>query len=93
MILSGDKDLTQLASDQVTVYITKKGVSELEPYTPASIWDKYQLTPQQIIDLKGLMGDSSDNYPGIERVGEKTALKLLHQFWDGRRPLSRSGST
>ena len=52
MILSGDKDLTQLASDQVTVYITKKGVSELEPYTPASIWDKYQLTPQQIIDLK-----------------------------------------
>ena len=80
MIVSGDKDLTQLASDQVTVYITKKGVSELEPYTPASIWDKYQLTPQQIIDLKGLMGDSSDNYPGIERVGEKTALKLLHQF-------------
>ena len=80
MIVSGDKDLTQLASDQVTVYITKKGVSELEPYTPASIWDKYQLTPEQIIDLKGLMGDSSDNYPGIERVGEKTALKLLHQF-------------
>ena len=80
MIVSGDKDLTQLASDQVTVYITKKGVSELEPYTPSSIWDKYQLTPQQIIDLKGLMGDSSDNYPGIERVGEKTALKLLHQF-------------
>ena len=80
MIVSGDKDLTQLASDQVTVYITKKGVSELEPYTPASIWDKYQLTPEKIIDLKGLMGDSSDNYPGIERVGEKTALKLLHQF-------------
>ena len=80
MIVSGDKDLTRLASDQVTVYITKKGVSELEPYTPASIWDKYQLTPEQIIDLKGLMGDSSDNYPGIERVGGKTALKLLHQF-------------
>ena len=71
MIVSGNKNLTQLASDQMTVYITKKGVSELEPYMPSSIWDKYQLMPQQIIDLKGLMGDSSDNYPGIERVGDR----------------------
>ncbi|MBF6625184.1 DNA polymerase I [Aerococcaceae bacterium zg-BR9] len=80
IVISGDKDLIQLASDNTTVYITRKGVSELEAYTPATIAEKYDLTPEQIIDLKGLMGDSSDNYPGITRIGEKTALKLLHQF-------------
>lgn len=80
IILSGDKDLTQLATDNITVYITKKGVSDLEAYTPDFIREKYDLTPRQIIELKGLMGDSSDNYPGITRIGEKTALKLLHQF-------------
>ncbi|MCR8969459.1 DNA polymerase I [Facklamia sp. 7083-14-GEN3] len=80
IVLSGDKDLTQLASDKTTVYITRKGVSDLEAYTPQSIQDKWGIEPLQIIDMKGLMGDSSDNYPGITRVGEKTALKLLHQF-------------
>lgn len=80
IIISGDKDLTQLASDNTTVYITRKGVSDLEPYTPDVIREKFDITPEQIIDMKGLMGDSSDNYPGITRIGEKTALKLLHQF-------------
>lgn len=80
IVVSGDKDLIQLANERVTVYITRKGVSDLEAYTPTIIEEKYRLTPEQIIDLKGLMGDSSDNYPGIERVGEKTALKLLYQF-------------
>lgn len=80
IIISGDKDLIQLASPKATVYITRKGVSDLEPYTPEIIKEKYQLIPEQIIDLKGLMGDASDNYPGITRIGEKTALKLLHQF-------------
>lgn len=80
IIISGDKDLTQLAAEHVTVYITRKGVSELESYTPEVIREKYDLTPEQIIDMKGLMGDSSDNYPGITRIGEKTALKLLHQY-------------
>lgn len=79
-IVSGDKDLIQLASDITSVYLTKRGISELEIYTPETIYDKYQLKPDQIIDLKGLMGDASDNYPGVTRVGEKTALKLLHQF-------------
>lgn len=79
-IISGDKDLTQLADEHITVYITKKGVTDLEAYTPEFIREKFDLTPKQIIDLKGLMGDSSDNYPGITRVGEKSALKLLHQF-------------
>lgn len=79
-IYSGDKDLTQLASDQTTVCITKKGITDIEEYTPAHIQEKYGLTPQQIIDMKGLMGDSSDNIPGIPGVGEKTAIKLLKQF-------------
>lgn len=80
VVISGDKDLIQLASENTTVYVTRRGVSDLEPYTPAVIREKYDITPEQIIDMKGLMGDSSDNYPGITRIGEKTALKLLHQF-------------
>lgn len=79
-VISGDKDLTQLSSNQTTVNITRKGITDIEEYTPAHIQEKYGLTPLQIIDMKGLMGDSSDNIPGIPGVGEKTALKLLHQF-------------
>lgn len=79
-VISGDKDLTQLTSNQTTVLITKKGITEMEEYTPEHVREKYGLSPKQIIDLKGLMGDASDNIPGIPGVGEKTALKLLHQF-------------
>ncbi|MGE7113297.1 DNA polymerase I [Lysinibacillus sp. NPDC047702] len=79
IIVSGDRDLTQLASEQVTVYITKKGITEIEKNTPAFIEEKYGLTPQQIIDMKGLMGDASDNIPGVPGVGEKTAVKLLKE--------------
>ncbi|ARJ49983.1 DNA polymerase I [Staphylococcus lutrae] len=81
VIITGDRDLTQLATDKVTIYYTKKGVTEVDHYTPAFIAEKYNgLTPSQIIDLKGLMGDSSDNIPGVAGVGEKTALKLLNSF-------------
>ncbi len=80
LVVSGDKDLLQLASDHVTVALTRKGISEVESYGPKEIMDKYGLTPNQIIDLKGLMGDASDNIPGVPGVGEKTALKLLHQY-------------
>ncbi|RXZ81174.1 DNA polymerase I [Paenibacillaceae bacterium] len=80
LVVSGDKDMLQLASPQVTIALTRKGVSEVERYNPAEIKDKYGLTPDQIIDLKGLMGDASDNIPGIPGVGEKTALKMLHEF-------------
>lgn len=80
IVLSGDKDLVQLAQDHVTVYITRKGVSDIEPYTPETIKEKWGITPLQVIDMKGLMGDPSDNYPGITRIGEKSALKLLEQF-------------
>lgn len=80
MIVSGDKDMLQLASEHTTVALVRKGVTEVELYGPQQIREKYNLTPQQIIDLKGLMGDASDNIPGVPGVGEKTALKLLHQF-------------
>jgi len=80
IVVSGDKDMLQLASDRVSVWITRKGVSEVERYNPAEIGEKYGLTPGQIIDLKGLMGDASDNIPGVPGVGEKTALKLLHDY-------------
>ena len=79
IIVSGDRDLTQLATEQVTVYITKKGITEIEKNTPAYIEEKYGLTPSQIIDMKGLMGDASDNIPGVPGVGEKTAVKLLKE--------------
>lgn len=80
LVVTGDKDMLQLASEHVTIVLTRKGVSEIEKYDPAAIEEKYQLKPLQIIDLKGLMGDSSDNIPGVPGVGEKTALKLLHQY-------------
>ncbi|NGM83098.1 DNA polymerase I [Paenibacillus sp. 7124] len=80
MIVSGDKDMLQLASEHTTIALIRKGVTDIELYGPEQIRQKYDLTPQQIIDLKGLMGDASDNIPGVPGVGEKTALKLLHQF-------------
>ncbi|GJF49494.1 DNA polymerase I [Staphylococcus argenteus] len=81
IIITGDRDLTQLATDNVTIYYTKKGVTDVDHYTPEFISEKYNgLTPSQIIDMKGLMGDSSDNIPGVAGVGEKTAIKLLNQF-------------
>ncbi|MEK9199088.1 DNA polymerase I [Ureibacillus sp. FSL E2-3493] len=80
IIVSGDKDLTQLATDKVTVYITRKGMTDIEKYTPSHIEEKYGLSPLQIIDMKGLMGDTSDNIPGVPGVGEKTAIKLLKEY-------------
>lgn len=79
VILSGDKDMTQLATDRVRVDITQKG-AEVKSYTPTSIQGEMQITPRQIIDVKGLMGDNSDNYPGVTKVGEKTALKLIQEY-------------
>ncbi len=79
-VVTGDRDLTQLTTDRVTVAVTVKGVQEIESYTPAHVLEKLGVAPKQIIDLKGLMGDTSDNYPGVTKVGEKTALKLIKQF-------------
>ncbi|MCU9594457.1 DNA polymerase I [Caldibacillus thermolactis] len=79
-IVSGDRDLTQLATDKTTVLVTKKGVTDMEKYTPEHIQEKYGISPLQIIDMKGLMGDTSDNIPGVPGIGEKTAIKLLKEF-------------
>lgn len=79
-VYTGDKDANQLISPQTTIYCTVKGVTELDIYNEQTLLDKYGLKPDQFRDFLGLMGDSSDNIPGIKGVGEKTALKLLHQY-------------
>lgn len=79
-IYTGDRDALQLISPHTTIYLTRKGISEVEAYNEDVLFEKYKLRPAQIIDLKGLMGDTSDNIPGVPGVGEKTALKLLWEF-------------
>lgn len=80
IIVTGDRDLTQLVNDYVTVYYTKKGVTDIDQYTPDFIQEKYGFGAEKIIDLKGLMGDKSDNIPGVPGIGEKTAIKLLLEY-------------
>ncbi len=80
LIITGDRDALQLASDKTKVLITKKGITDFEIYDDEKMQERYGLTPTQFIDLKGLMGDSSDNIPGIPGVGEKTGIALLEQF-------------
>ena len=79
-IVTGDKDAIQLASDKTTTLITKKGIGEVEEYDFNSVIEKYEMTPTQFIDLKGLMGDKSDNIPGVPGVGEKTGIKLIKEY-------------
>ncbi|WP_455684163.1 DNA polymerase I [Thomasclavelia sp.] len=79
-IVTSDKDMLQLVDDNISVYLTKKGVAELEKITPQKFKETYGLIPDQMRDLKGLMGDKADNIPGIPGVGEKTALKLLKEY-------------
>lgn len=79
-IVTGDRDLTQLADEHTTVSISKKGVSEIEHYTPAYVKEKMGVTPEQIIDIKGLQGDNSDNYPGVAGVGPKRAVDLIGKY-------------
>lgn len=80
VIITGDKDSLQLISEKTSVFLTKKGITELAKYDTEALKEEYNLVPDQIRDLKGLMGDASDNIPGVPGVGEKTALKLLHQY-------------
>lgn len=79
-IVTGDRDLTQLASDKTTVLITKNGVGDTEAYTPAHMKEVNGVTPTEFIDMKALMGDSSDNYPGVTKVGPKTASRLIQKY-------------
>lgn len=80
LVITGDKDELQLASDITKIIITKKGISEFDIYSAETMQEKYGFTSEQFIDYKGLMGDQSDNIPGVPGVGEKTAQKLIHQF-------------
>ena len=81
-LVSGDRDLLQLATKNIKISIpkTKKGGSEVEEYHTEDVIEKYGVTPVQIIDMKGLMGDTADNIPGVAGVGEKTAVKILKAF-------------
>lgn len=80
IIVTGDRDALQLISAQIKVLLTKKGISEMKLYDQEKFFEDYNLKPVQLIDIKGLMGDSSDNIPGVAGIGEKTALKLIIEY-------------
>ena len=80
LLITGDKDYLQLIKDDTDVIITKRGVSEFDTYNIAKMDEVYGLSPAEFIDLKALMGDQSDNIPGIYGIGEKTALKILSKY-------------
>ncbi len=82
IILTGDRDLLQLASENVIIRLAGQKLSEAIDYGPEKVHERYELDPPQLIDQKALMGDSSDNIPGIRGIGEKTSLKLLKQYGD-----------
>lgn len=82
LIVSGDRDCLQLIDDTTTVYLTKRGVSDVKKYTTRTLMEEDGFTPSQIIDYKGLAGDSSDNIPGAAGVGPKTAADLLRDYSD-----------
>jgi 5'-3' exonuclease len=80
LIFTGDHDLLQLVSDRVKVMMLKKGFGNYHVYDTEVLFSEKGVTPAQMIDLKGLIGDSSDNYPGVRGIGEKTAVKLLSEY-------------
>ena len=82
LLVTGDRDALQLTTDHTHVLLTKKGITDTVEYDPAALKEAYGLIPDQMRDLKALMGDSSDNIPGVPGVGEKTALKLLDSYGD-----------
>lgn len=80
MVLTGDHDILQLVSTNIDVIIMKKGQGNYDVFTDDNFYEKKGIYPQQVIDLKGLMGDSADNYPGVKGIGEKTGIKLLTKY-------------
>lgn len=79
-IITGDKDLMQLVTTQVNLFVPVRGLSETKLFTPSDVKEKLGVNPNQVVDLKGLMGDASDNYPGVAGIGPKAATDLLDQF-------------
>ena len=80
VLVTGDRDSFQLSGEKTTILYTKRGISDTVRVTPEYICETYGSKPIQMIDVKGLMGDASDNIPGVPGVGEKTALKLIQQY-------------
>ncbi|GGJ85058.1 5'-3' exonuclease [Lentibacillus kapialis] len=80
LIVTGDQDILQLVDDGIRVAIMRKGIGNYEVFEKDSFVHQKGLHPGQLIDLKGLMGDTSDNYPGVKGIGEKTALKLIQEY-------------
>lgn len=79
-ILTGDKDMLQLVDENTKVLLMRKGIEQMDVMDEKAIRDMWDLSPEQVTDLKGLMGDASDNIPGVAHIGEKTALLLLHKY-------------
>lgn len=90
LLVTGDRDALQLVSTKTHVLMTKKGITDTVEYDEATLFEQYGLKPTQMVDLKGLMGDSSDHLPGIPGVGEKTALKLLQKYGTLEETLKRA---
>ena len=80
IIVSGDRDMLQLVNDKVKIYMPVKGLSESKLYGEKEVEEKYSLKPAQVVDYKALVGDPSDNYPGVAGIGPKTASALISQF-------------
>ncbi|MBT2214981.1 5'-3' exonuclease [Virgibacillus dakarensis] len=80
IILTGDQDILQLVDKGISVAIMKKGQGNYDLFTVGNFYEKRGIAPKQVIELKGLMGDTSDNYPGVKGIGEKTALKLIQEY-------------
>ncbi|MTI96220.1 MAG: DNA polymerase I [Firmicutes bacterium] len=79
-IVSGDRDILQVVAPDTEVILTQKGLSQIKLYDTDAVFERYQVEPRQLIDVKALMGDSSDNIPGVPGIGEKTAIKLVSQY-------------
>jgi len=90
LIVTGDRDLLQLVDDRVTVLLTRRGIRDMERLDPRGVEEKLGVAPSRVPDLKGLMGDTSDNIPGVPKVGPKTAVQLLKQYGSLEEVLARA---
>ena len=92
IIITGDKDLMQLVNDNVNLYMPIKGMSDMQMIDKDKVKDKLGVWPEQIIDYKALVGDSSDNYPGVVGIGPKTAVQLIEEFGSFENVVKKSGN-